>query len=337
MGRISTCVLALIAAAPGWSQSESLRFIRPDAGLVAGIEWKRLISSESGGAMRKELKKAGLPPIPGIDALEKLLFEDIESLLLATTLKEPGKLGPEAPVLVVVKGRFASGALKPFLSGKSAPEIHRGVEVMTPPNMKPPTTRFALLDENTLLAGDRREVLAAIDRRARPTVPALSKRAGALASRYDFWVVAKAPPMTSKPQSGKMAGFEEFMDQVKSFEAGILFTDGLGLDVNILTTSADVASRMAQSVQGLLAVAGMTKEGAEAAEFLQKIKIAPDASKVKMSLSLDRADMEKLMEKAKTRATMASASTSQPPRPARGTIRIEGLDSGPLEIPTQGK
>lgn len=335
MGRISTCVLGLIVTAPGWSQSESLRFIRPDAGVVAGIEWKRLISSETGGALRKELKKAGLPPMPGLEVMEKLLFEDIDSLVLATTLKDPGKPGPEAPVLVVVKGRFASGILKPFLSGKGAPEIHRGVEVMAPANMKPPTTRFAFLDENTLLAGDRREVLAAIDRRGRPTVPTLSKRAGALASRYDLWVVAEASTMTSTPHGGNMAGFEEFIDQVKSFEAGMLLTDGLGLDVNVLTTSNDVASRMAQSVQGLLAVAGMTKEGAEMADMLQKVRIGAEASKVKMSLALDKADLEKLMQKAQARATMASA--SQPPRPVRGTIRIEGLDSGPMEISTQGK
>lgn len=331
MGRFASCALTLFLTFPGWSQSESMRFIRPDASVVAGMQWKRLISSEAGGTLRRELKKS-VPTMPGIEAIEKLLFEDIDSLVLAATLKEPGKAGPEAPFLVVVKGRFTSG-LQAFLSGKSAPEVYRGVQVMTPANMKPPTTRFALLDENTLLAGDRREVLAAIDRRARPAIPALSKRAAALASRYDMWVVADAPPMTATPTGGKMTGFEAFADQVKSFEAGTFFADGLGLDINVLTKSEDAASKMAQSLQGLLGVAGMTKEGAEMADFIQKVKVASEASKVTMSLVLDKTDLEKLMQKAQARATMASASTrNQPPSPARGTIRIEGLDSGPLEI-----
>src|SRR5439155_23424230 len=96
--------------------------------------------------------------------------------------------------------------------------------------------------------------------------------------------------------------------------------------------------------QGLIAMAGMSQSATpQSNEMLKKIQIAAEGAQVKLVLSLDKSELEKLIKEAqagnvaastKPKATATATSPVRPPEPSGPkTIRITGLDSGPVEVP----
>jgi hypothetical protein len=114
--------------------------------------------------------------------------------------------------------------------------------------------------------------------------------------------------------------------------------------MNVRTKDADSARMVAQAVQGLVGMAALSQpQSPEALEVLKKLKIAADGAQVGLLLTLNQAELEKMMKEAQARPAIASAPSSsrasvppaiRPPEPTGPkTIRITGLDSGPVEVP----
>src|SRR5580658_9738019 len=78
------------------------RFVDPGAKAVISVDWKRVSHSQVGVMLRdKWLDPAGGASIPGIEFLD-----DVDRFLLSSRGGDPGAETEEAPLLVVVTGRF---------------------------------------------------------------------------------------------------------------------------------------------------------------------------------------------------------------------------------------
>jgi hypothetical protein len=329
-------VFALAAAL----EPSALRLLPPDAGFLLGVDVRPVLSSVGGGVLEKHLTQSGMPQISGLANLEKTLREDVDSVLLVGSAKDFGPGSKQAQPLVIVRGRFERDSLRRWLRAKV--ELYKTVEVFIPTNLKPPTTRIALLDSGVLLFGDRRQVLAAIDRHSatRTQVPArLVQRAEALASRHHIWLAVEAPPGGFPSGQGPQAKIAE---QLTGLDVGVSFGEGVNLEANLEARSETAARDLAAAVQGLIAMGAMTQaDSPGAAEMLRKLQVTPGPTSVGIRLALTKAELEQSMTQraqagSGTAPARPAARPAQPAKPREpGKIRILGLDSGPREIPVR--
>jgi hypothetical protein len=330
---------ALSLSAPAQS---SLGLIQPDAGLVFGVEWRKIVDSSIGGLLTDQLK-SNLPPVPGLESLKNTLLNDVDSVLIASSTSALSKNASTPPVLIVVKGRFNPDRLRSLIPAKSlSSEKYRGVELLiTSDKAAPDQSRLAFLDANTILAGDRAELRAAIDRiktgRLTASKGGILSGIGELVAANDLWMIVEIPPSALKDAPPAAA---QMFAGVKSTELGMSFGQGFGMQVNIRTKDAAAAQSMQQTLQGLISMAGMSQsQSPQAAEMIKKIRITAENSQVKLALALDRAELEKIIQETQaSRKTLPVGTPTPPPapEPARPkSIRISGLDGGPVEVPVK--
>jgi hypothetical protein len=326
----------------------NLGLIQPDAGLVFGIEWRKIVASSVGEMLTEQLKKSELTKVPGFESVENALLHDLDSVLIAAPASGLSKRSSQPPILVVVKGRFNVDQLRTLVMSKGQNvETYRGVELLSGPDTRAAAgpkasaypTRVAFFDANTILAGDRAEVRAAIDRlkTGRLTEPNRGILAGIseLASQNDLWMIAEIPADALKDAPPAAA---QMFSGVKSAELGMSFGQGFGLQVNVRAKDDASAQSMAQTLQGLLAMAAMSQsQSPQSAEMVKKVKITSQGSRVKLALALDRSELEKIIQETQNSRRAASTPKETPthaPEPAGPkTVRIIGLDSGPVEVP----
>jgi hypothetical protein len=316
----------------------------PDSGLVLGIEWRRIIDSPVGASLIEQIDKSPIIPMTPFKNFRDMLLHDVDSVTVSVPSSglNPGVEQP--PVLIIVKGRFETAHLRSLLLGTKAQTVEKynTVELLVPPDSAPKgkrLTRVALLDSNTIIAGDQAQVRAAIDRlKAGGPAQARLIRAGAaeLAAANDLWMILNIPPDMMKEAPPAMA---QMLSGVKSAELGVSFKEGVATQMNFRTKDDASAQSLAQGIQGLVALAALSQdESSKAAmETLKKVRIAATGPMVKMELALDRAEFDKILQERQA-PTQITSTPDRPvpsrPEPARSnTIRISGLESGPLEIP----
>jgi hypothetical protein len=295
--------------------------------------------------------KSNMPPVPGMEGLQNTLLHDVDSVLIASSASGLSKGASKPPVLVVVKGRFNVDQLRSLIPAKSqSVEKYRGVELLMPsanapaPATKaaPDQSRVAFLDANTILAGDRAELRAAIDRIKTGKLSAskggILAGIGELTAVNDLWMVVEIPASALKEVPPAAA---QMFAGVKSTELGMSFGQGFGMQVNIRTKDDAAAQSMQQTLQGLLAMAAMSQsENPQSAEMIRKIRITSENARVKLALALDRAELEKFIKEMKPGGKPLAATTATTPAtPHQQTgpksIRITGLDGGPVEVPVK--
>jgi hypothetical protein len=333
------------------SAQSGLELIQPDAGLVMGIEWHKIVESGLGGELTEQVKKNPMASMPGMQALQDALLHDLDSLVIAVPANAlaNAKGNAKPPILLVVKGRFHVDQLRALIMQKNPhTETYRSVEIIATPDNAPKAdgeNQIAFLDANTILGGDRTQLRSAIDRAKSGHLTGV--RAGllsgvaALASKNDIWMIFDLPPGALK-EAPPMAA--QMFAAVKGAELGLSFQQGFGLLLNIRTQDADSAISMAQTLQGLVAMGAMIQsQSPQAAELVKKIRITPESSHVSLSISLDRSEVQKMIEEAKTGATRAASAPPEsrvyraPEHSGPKSIRITGLDSGPVDIPVASK
>jgi hypothetical protein len=169
-------VLLLAAALAPAATLDQL--LPPKPSLVFGLRASSLsgMIETQGGAKGIQAQLTGLlalTPFAGFDP-----FHDIDEFVVAATAT-----GQNPPSLAVITGRFNP---EKIAGGKGTPYKN----ALLVPNSQPSQT-LAILDPNTLLAGDVKLVKAAIDRAAGNIAPtALGARIEDLRSRYDVWAFA---------------------------------------------------------------------------------------------------------------------------------------------------
>src|SRR5215216_657493 len=80
----------------------ALSIVPPNAAGVFGIEWRRILESPAGTALKVQLDK---PELAQMAAFKDTVLNKLDSVVIATPAIAV-KSGTQPPVLIVVKGRF---------------------------------------------------------------------------------------------------------------------------------------------------------------------------------------------------------------------------------------
>lgn len=339
---MAVAILLGSCSLPTYAQP-GLGLIQPDAGFVFGIEWRKIVNSSVGALMTEQMTKGQLPPMPGAKELMDSLLHDLDSVVIAASASELNKTpGGTPPAIVILKGRFKP-ELRSLLQGiaKNA-EKYGSVDLLKMPEDAPAApnkNRIAFLDATTVLAGDLAEVRRAIDRARAGRLTAgrggILDGIADLSSANDLWMVFDLPPNALK-EAPQMAS--QMFTGVKGAELGISLQDGLGVHLNVRTKDDAAAVSVAQALQGLIAMGAMSQsQSPQAGDVLRKIQVASENSRVKLALTLDKSELDKMIKEAQAGAKAApktKAALAPAPEPAGPkTLRITGLDSGPIEVP----
>jgi hypothetical protein len=339
-------LLVLAGAVSAAAQTNAWELGHPDAKLLMGVDLKSLRESAVGQSIREQMKAQ--PAQTGMQApLQTMAFgllEQIDRVFLSSPANVAASAKNNPPFLLVVEGRFPMAEMKPFLQGTS--RRYRTAEVYR--TSKTDTTSVALLEGGTLLLGDEKSVLAAIDRRGRalPPASALLARAQALASTHDFWMIADAPLSKFQPATTSVGNplasplATQFASQIKGMDMGLSVRDGFQLELSLATESDAVAAQMTQLLSAQIQMAMLAQANRpEAAEMARKLQIGAEGNRMRVNIALTKDEFEQQMRTVQAARAMAGTPTPRPaPRQTKpatpGKIIIYGLEGGPREIQT---
>jgi hypothetical protein len=360
----SLFVGTLALAASGQAQPNSWELGHPDAKLMIGIDLKGLRESAAGQAVREQWKAQ--PQQIGPAALAMGFLEQVDSIFISSPALSPAvsKTAPRVtpgkaavkpavatsnnpPFLVVVEGSLPVEQLLAFLPGTS----HRYHEVNIFRGAKATDASIAALDARTIVLGDEKSVLGAIDRRGHaPAVASpLLKRAEALASTHEVWVIAADSLSKFQPQSADGANplASQMASKIKGVDMGLSVRDGLQFEMSLAAEDAKVAEQMSQLVSSQLSLALLAQaNNPQAAEMAKRLHVDADGTSVRMSFALSAEEFAQQVKTAQaTMMARAQASAAAPaqetrPQPVKmqpkpttpGKVRIYGLDEGVKEI-----
>ena len=360
----SKLIVPLFAAAlVARAQTNAWELGHPDAKLLMGIDLKSLRESSVGQSIRQQMHAqptATAAPSPfqaSFQAMALGILDQIDRVFLSSPANAAPGAKNNPPFLLVVEGRFPMEQLKPFLQGTA--RLYRGTQVYrtsktstiktstTKTVSSPSDTSLALLDGGTLLLGDEKSVLAALDRRggALPPASALLARAQALASTHDFWAIADTPLSKFQPASASpgnplaSALASQIASQIKGIETGLSLRDGFQFELSLATDSEATATQMSQLVSGQIQMAMLAQATRpEEAEMVRKLQIGAEGNRMRVNLALTADEFHQLQAAQAARAMAAAGSPQPAVRPAKpatsGKIMIYGLEGGPREIQT---
>ena len=235
---------------------------------------------------------------------------------------------------------------------------YQSVEILERTEADGATITLALVSAQTVLVGDAPSVRAALDHyfAADPGQASnpLFSRAAELAAKSDLWIVAKASPSDFSDNGGDQA---KFLNDIEAIEAGVSLADGLGVELNLGTKSAESATTLAGGLQFMLGMMTADKNASQGLpDLTKKLYISTDGPLVHIVLSLDAQDVQAALKsvgpdmlpdfggssdkEAEVQTAMDAAPNPLeekiPAAPVeRGTIRIYGLEEGVREIPFQ--
>ncbi len=368
---LSVCQAEPIAGSEGGGlDPRVLQMLPPGSGLVVGIQWRRLLDSSVAEQMKSQMKSqmAGQSgsPFPGFAKLEEIVTKDIDSIFFAApaealtnqVARKPGVAQrQDMPGLLVVKGRFNLASIREMVGEKKGvAELYKDIELLRMSSGKATSqaARLAVLDASTLVLGERRQIIGAIDRRREaPSVSGnLALRAAGLAARHDLWMIMSVPPEATA-RMGSSPSTQMFKDVV-AFDLGMTVSEGMVLQANLQTRTSESAQAISGMLQTMMAMAasqpGARGQSAEAAQMMKNLRIQPGGNNVHLSLSLSKSQLEAAMRSrmpAGGRPSVAGTSRPSTAIPATGpsvsepagpkTIRITGLSQGPVEIPLESQ
>jgi hypothetical protein len=340
----SKCKLVLLAmAAVGTAMAQSStpwELGHPDAKLLMGIDVRSLRESPTGRSleaqMSSQMQQAGPMAMGFMGAFN--ILNQIDRVFLSSPANQTAGAKRNPPFLLVVEGRFPPDQLRPFLRGTV--RHYRTTDVYR--TSQTDTTSIALLDAQTIVLGDEKSVLAAIDRRGRtsPATSPILTRAQQMASTHDFWMIAE--DSLSKFQPANAGINNPFASQIKGLDMGLSMHDGLQFEMNLAAESDAAAAQMTQMLTTQLQMAMLAQanrpEGAEVAEIARKLQIGTEGNRMHVSLAMTQQELDQQIRamqvpRAMTGARRPPAQPANPPSDHPGKIRIYGLDEGVREIP----
>jgi hypothetical protein len=251
-------------------------------------------------------------------------------------------------MLVVVRGHFDLVKVRQTLVNHGAkPQLFNSIQVYRPQGKNSRDMAFVLIDPQTILVGDPPSIFASLERNANPpsgeASPILT-RATEMDSRYEVWAVMTGMQALSGDRLMGMLAGGASSSEARGFEAGISLRNGLAADISLIFPTEPEARNMASEFAKLVKAAIKEKIGGPAMLDLEKrMKVAADGATARISLRLTPQEFESNARifaanrqqpavSAEVRPRAAPAPVPPSPKPARGVIRIEGLDDGPREI-----
>ncbi len=130
-----------------------------------------------------------------------------------------------------------------------------------------------------------------------------------LRANNDFVDGLSRSPENALQEANPMAA--QMFAGVNGAELGMSFEQGLGLLLNIRTTGPDAAARVAQALQGLLAMGAMSQsDDPQTADLIKKLQVKSEEARVTVVLALDKGDLDKIVNE-KLKANAASQRPKQ--------------------------
>jgi hypothetical protein len=357
--RLLAVLILAAAAAFADSYPTAWNYINPDSTVLLGFDWGRLQRSPFGEVMQEQLAghSAGMPDLS--------FLENVNQILLTINIDKSSAKSKEPAAMLVMSGQFDLAALRKVASAKQMrPAQYRTVLLMVEAG-KPwgDESVLALVSEQTLLFGDRKSIMLAIDRNApnQPRVfsPTLA-RAAKLAETHDLWIMARN---LANRLTGPMEGPLKVGQDVTGIEAGMSFQDGLDAEAALTAADDQAAAKMAQTLEALKP---------QLPKALQDFGVAANKNIVHLALAMDRQQLAAMIGEMNGQpadrlaaaptptpaavpasvvtvnrqpitlaaaipppsAAPAPVEAPEPPKkPEKMVIKIFGLDDGPKEIP----
>jgi hypothetical protein len=292
--------LALWLAAYSTAAADTalLNLLPPDAQLIFGVQVDQSRYTPFGQYVLARLEKEDgdlqqFIALTGFDPRR-----DISEIVGAG--RGDGKQG-----LVCVRGRFDIPKILAALPRESAATAqYRGVTFVSGKGAK--SAGVAFLNGSLAVAGQGELVRAAVDRWLDGgKLPAeLAARANEASSRYDVWMVSGAWPAALAerlpPESGGAAVKGDLMRAIEQMSGGVKFGAEVTLAGETLlktdkdaTALADVFRFLASFIQ----LQANTERAQRFADFARRMEIAAEGNRVRVSLTVPEAELEKLFER----------------------------------------
>jgi hypothetical protein len=346
INRFSAPLLALAVALPvsGIAQTNTWELGHPDAKLLMGIDLKGLRDSAAWQAFQEQLKAHPFPPPANgtqgaILGFAGQMLNDVDRILISSPASKTATSTANPPFLIALEGTLPLPQLLAFLPGTS----HRYHEVDVFRGTKATDASIAMLDTRTIVMGDEKSVLTAIDRRGHslPPASALMKRAQALASTHEFWVIAEDSLSKFQPAGAGLTNpmAAQIASQVKGIDMGLSVHDGFQFEMSLATESEAAAAQMSQLLSSQISLAMVSQANhAQAAEMAKRLHVDTEGTHMRLSFALTAEEFAQQLQTAQAAlAARSSEPAAQPvkpqPKPATpGKVRIYGLDEGVREI-----
>lgn len=339
----------LEGAVPGFetrTEPSAWRFAHADAQILAGADLFRLGQNPLGEKLRQQFLAAMGPE----------LSRHVQRLLVSTAFGADGS----ADSVLVLSGPLDAGRIKQMADrGHALIKAYKGIEVILPPSGSADEVHFAIVDAQTALLGTRAAVTAAIDR-SKTVNGALGRRsslfgrASELATEAEVWVLTDDLPAGFAPtawdevggtqsaglelvlkvgaNAGLAVGFH--IEEANVLDAAIkaIDTERFGKRSGAYALAPWLPKLAAVRQSTGLVLSGQLSQTEVLEEFpalaaLLGLPIKPSAPK----LALEGAKVGPLRLKPAEPLPIAL----KPPPQLR--VRIEGLDTGTLEIPYESK
>lgn len=385
MIRVLTAFLALCLML---SAETDYRFAFPQSELLMGVDVKWMLKSSLGAKMRSEV---------GANSEEFKMLEEVvdqvDAIYVSVVSKAPVKgtkptsnSKQNSDVVMLVQGNFVFDKLT-ALGVKNGMRLDQWgkVKVLVPAPLKvrPKAVRMqnaqfanlpmgaenaspavAFLNERSLVVAEEAPLRVALERLESGLTPQanpLFERARDLDAANDFWIVGSTAPLNLNA-GGKASQdpFSQTLGQVRSFAIGLAVRRNVALDLQLQTVSQKAATQMLDMAKGVIALAKVSAKPEDALPFdLDKaLELSANGNVVRASLTLDQAELDKLVAMGMTRsgvipgksrqaevaanegpaaavAAPAPQPVAQPVAPQRKTVMIYGLPGGPKEVTVQ--
>lgn len=290
----------------------------PDAKLLVGLDWRRILESPLGPTVQKQVQQGVHPLLGFLDSIDNL-----DRMLVSSSGSDDGG---KSPMLVVGEGRFLLPKIRAMAKADGAiSKRYNDVELLVPPNAGTLDLHFALLDSQTILFGDGASVKQAIERWQRgggghEKNPSFA-RATTLSATQQAWAVIQEP--NDSLASLGFAG-SAIAEQTETIEIGMSFTQTFNASLWIKAVSEEGAQMLSTGLPALLQMAAVTYTNQPSlTQLARRLKVTTEQTYLKMGFSIDA----KLLEQSIAEFRAAS----QPQAPAKVTPRLEAPTAAQIE------
>jgi hypothetical protein len=294
----TSALLALLVFPCLLSAQQDWRFAHPDATLVGGMKPRAVLESPMLAAAIADATKKD----PSVGAMVGMASGFLSGVTeIRFSVLDNGS--PEPDVVAMVSGKLDDALVGLLSQGKASAKR---------------------IDENTLLLGNGTSLDQAALRMGESAAKLQSRtlEGTQVLSGYDFWLAGKVPAL---PMVGTVK-----LD-LRSIALGMSMHDNVEMELAMEAATPSMAQALIKSAHDA--------EATQPAAVKGKLLSFVDGSTAHFRLNMPREEAIAAFRAGTAAVPRASLTNGPAPLPAappkRNTIRIEGLDSGTLEIPLQ--
>ncbi len=311
---------AFLAAGLPAADQQLVNMVMPDAKVIAGINVDSARNSPFGTFMLSQLPASDAGFQKFVEASGFNPRTDLQEVLMATTGGHgtPSNLAavsPESKVvaaakdgLILARGNFNVEKISALAKadGKQNVETYNGAMLISDPNMT--GSAMAFLDSKILVAGDLKNVKAAIDRRTQANTldPELTNKVNSLSASQDAWAVSIAP--LSALNAGAAGGDPtlqgalggDLFKKITETSGGIKFGTLIQLTTELVAMDEKNATALSDVVKFLAGMVAMNAGPPKGAPpfimtILQSIDVQAQGNVVSVTLSAPEDQVEGLI------------------------------------------